>query len=304
MPNDTDESKKNKEFISIIYNQKNDSPKYFELKKTKLLLFVIGLPTITLIALVLGVIGLVHTSPFHLIDTYRQNSLAREAIAKTNSLMSQIKKSEEEKAELTKKLAELGAQGTETVPATATPDDKTKISEPKASTKVAATSAHSTPLNCPAAPVCPALPTKAGAGGNSIGLSTLSFFHPIQGQRDRTRPATLNLSGFKIVINRDTVNLQFNIIPVIGGEEKLAGHIIAVMKNELAIQVYPPQALGGNDNQVNYSSGETFATQRFRPVDANFLKPRKAGNYIFTVYIFAKNGDLLHFQSVVLPVRF
>lgn len=276
------------EFISIIYNQNNDSPKYFELKKSKLLIFVIGLPTITLIALVLGAIGLVHTSPFHLIDTYRQNALAREAIKKTNTLISQVQKGEEENAILAKQLEEAQAA----LANTQAPDESANGSETVTSDK------------CPAAPVCPTGSTATGATINSIGLSTLSFFRPIQGQRDRTRPATLNLSGFKVNINRDTTNLAFNIIPALGGEGKLSGHIVALMKNELGIQVYPLNALSGPDTQVNYASGEPFATQRFRPVEAVFLKPRKAGNYTFTVYIFARNGDLLHYQSVILPVRF
>lgn len=284
------EGKKNKsDFISIIYNQNNDSPKYFELKKTKLLLFVIGLPTITLIALVLGTVGLIHTSPFHLIETYRQNSLAREAISKTNSLMAQIKQSEEEKASLTKELeaAKLSLAAPKSLETTQT-------------TPVAPSEASSD--KCPAAPVCPSIPPSSTV--SSIGLSTLSMFRPIQNQRDRTRPATLNLSGFKVLINRDTTNFQFNIIPALGKDEKLAGHIVVLMKNELGIQAYPLSALSGPETQINYSSGETFATQRFRPVDASFLRPRKAGNYTFTVYIFARNGDLLHYQSVILPVRF
>ncbi|MBC7539487.1 MAG: hypothetical protein H7281_11750 [Bacteriovorax sp.] len=292
MPERDNEKSKDKlpgEYISIIYNQKNDSPKYFELKKSKILLFVIGLPTITLIALVLGGIGLIHTSPFHLMDTYRQNSLAREAVSKTNALMNIIQTGEEEKAALTKKLAVAEEQL------------KTAASEgfPESTNNKSSDTKPTTADKCPAAPVCP-----AGGTVNSIGLSTLSLFKPIQGQRDRTRPATLNLSGFKVVGNRDTTNLQFNIIPAIGGEGKLAGNIIVLMKNELTIQFYPGQALNGGDTQVNYSSGEPFSTQRFRPVDASFLKPRKPGNYTFTVYIFAKNGDLIHYQSVVIPVKF
>lgn len=288
MPENLEAKNSNKaEFISIIYNQNNDSPKYFELKKSKLLFFVIGLPTVTLIALILGAVGLVHTSPFHLIDNYRQNSLARDAVAKSNALVSQIQQNEEEKAILTQKLAdaELALKSGQTT---------------------ASGSAATPPANgataCPAAPVC--APGTVSTTVNTIGLSTLSLFRPIQGQRDKTRPATLNLSGFKIVMNRDTANLQFNIIPALGGEGKLSGHIIALMKNELGIQVYPLTALNGPETQINYASSEPFATQRFRPVDASFLKPRKAGNYTFTVYIFARNGDLLHYQTVMLPVRF
>jgi hypothetical protein len=288
VPNETDKEssakKSNGEFISIIYNKRNDSPKYFELKKSKILFFVIGLPTITLIALVLGVIGLVHTSPFRLIDTYRQDSIARESIAKTNALQNAAQKLTEEKETLAKELATAQEQ-LKTMSATPTSAANTTTSSEK----------------CPAPPVCPAIPPSGTV--SSIGLSTLSFFHPIQGQRDRTRPATITLSGFKTVSNRDTTNLQFNIIPAASGEGKVSGHILVLMKNELMIEVYPLQALNTTSTQINYSAGEPFSTQRFRPVDASFLKPRKSGNTIFTVFIFAKNGDLLHYQSVTLPVK-
>ncbi len=275
-------AKVNEEFISIIYNKKNDSPKYFELKKSKILFFVIGLPSITLIALTLGVIGLVHTSPFHLIETYQQNSLAREAISRAKQLQEIVTKKEAENSELAKKLAE-----SEEMLKKATPTEAPKTEPSKTS--------------CPAAPVCPTVAPSATV--SSIGLSTLSLFRPIQGQKDKTRPATLNLSGFKVVSNRDTTNLQFNIIPASNGEGKLSGHIIVLMKNDIAIQAYPLQALSGAATQINYSSGEPFSTQRFRPVDASFVKPKKGGNYIFTVYIFAKNGDLLHYQSIMMPVK-
>lgn len=270
---EVDAQKHSEDFISVIYNQKNDSPKYIELKKSKILLFIIGLPTITLISLILGGIGLVHTSPFHLIDTYQQDARARDAIAKTDSLIKQIKNSVEEKILLEKKLI------------------------------LAEEQLKSLPKNFEGSKVETSVPIPSNSI-NSIGLSTLSLFRPIQGQKDLTRPATLNLSGFKIVENRDTTNLQFNIIPTAEGGNKLAGHIIVLMKNELTIQVYPQRALLGNETQINYSSGEPFATQRFRPVDASFLKPRKPGNYTFAVYIFARNGDLLHYQSLVMPVKF
>jgi hypothetical protein len=272
---DQSKTTSNDGLISIIYNQKNDSPKYFAISKSKILLFVIGLPTVTLIALVLGAIGLVHTSPFHLIDAYRQNSLARDAVSKTNSLINQIQAIEEENKALTSKLAE--AQGSPQIPA-ADAETATKTSAPPTASQSVTSS--------------------------SIGLATLSLFRPIQGQKDRTKPSVLNLSGFQVVGNRDTTNLQFNIIPANEQDGKIAGYIIVLMKNELTIQVYPAVAFGTNETQINYSSGEPFSTQRFRPVNANFLKPRKPGNYTFSAFIFAKNGDLLHYQSVILPVKF
>jgi hypothetical protein len=273
--------KQNREFISIIYNQKNDSPKYFEIKKSKILYFFIGLPTITLLALILGVIGLVHTSPFHLIDSYRQNSLAREAVAKTNSLLNRIQKSEDEKNVLNKKIENL--------------QEQLKTSTAQNTSTQGASIVANHLKNSPA--------QQAMGVNTSIGLASLSFFKPIQAQKDRTKPATLTLSGFKVVSLKDTINFQFNIIPAIGGEGKLAGHIIVVMKTDQGIQLYPAQAMTPSTVQINYESGEPFATQRFRPVDASFSKIKKSGNALFSIYIFAKNGDLLHTQSMILPVK-
>lgn len=272
-----------KDSISIIYHQRNDSPKHFEIKRSRVYLFFIGLPTITLIALVIGAVGLVNTSPFHLLTNYRMASKTRADLSKHENLA-------EENAELKYELTTLqeqvktAAEAVATVPATTATIPGTIGS-----------------TQCPAPVVCPA-PTVSGTI-NSIGLSTLSLFKPIQGQKDRTRPAVLNLSGFKAEIGRDNVNLKFNIIPATTDDSKISGHIIVLMKNELAIQAYPLQALGGNDFQINYSAGEPFATQRFRPVDAGFVKPKKSGNYSFTVFIFSRTGDLIHFQSVNIPLK-
>ncbi len=279
-----------RDYISIIYNQENNSPKYFELKKSKLLLFAIGLPTLTIISLGLGALGLVHTSPFHLIDNYRQNAKAREAISKTNDLLLKIQRYESEKGDLTNKLAQA--------------EEKLSTIKPIDSNQSNATNL---PINGAqnSKSVNNGLDQKVTItqGNSQLGLTSLSLFKPVPGQQDKSRPATLKLSGFQIITNRDTINLVFNIIPAIDGEGKLAGHIIVLMKNELGIQAYPQQVIANADSQINFSSGESFATQRFRPVDASFLKPRKSGNYTFTVYIFAKNGDLVHYQNLILPVK-
>lgn len=275
-----------KDSISIIYHQRNDSPKHFEIKRSRVYLFFIGLPTITLIALIIGAVGLVNTSPFHLLRNYKMASKTRADLSKNENLV-------EENEELKSEIAALQEQAKAQSEAAAV-----------AATTTAPVAASTTPTpagTCPAPVACPVPAVSATV--NSIGLSMLSLFRPIQGQKDRTRPAVLNLSGFKAEVSRDNVNLKFNIIPAVTDDSKISGHIIVLMKNELAIQTYPLQALGGNDFQINYSAGEPFATQRFRPVDAGFVKPRKSGNYSFTVFIFSRTGDLIHFQSVNIPLK-
>jgi hypothetical protein len=271
-------TKSKEDNISFIYSQRNDSPKYFELKKSKLLLYAVGLPTITIIALILGGIGLVHTSPFHLIDNYKQNAKARDAIAKLKSVESSLKKLEEEKAELTQKLAAL--QESPAASATNEPSEKTpSANQPKQ------------------------ISTASDTKSSSTSLSHLMIFKSINGQKDLSMPASLNLSDIRVITNRDTINFTFNIIPAVEGDKKIAGHIIVMMKNESGIQFYPQQVLATPDAQINYLSGESFATQRFRPVDASFLKPRRSGLSTFSIFIFSKNGDLVHYQTVSLNVK-
>jgi hypothetical protein len=274
-----------KKNISIIYYQKNDSPKYVEINKKRFILFLVGLPTITLIAVTLGAIGLIQTSPFHLLDIYRQNSKARIAVATNANLQNTIEKLSKENQSLLLKV-----QSFEQAPSPIIPTAET------------ATSLPSKEMNkCPEPVIC-----KQGQNSptaTSIGLSTLSFFKPNYGQKDKTNPASLNLTGFKVNSNKDSVNLQFNIINLLGGEVKLAGHIIVLMKSEQGIQVYPSQALALNDYQINYSVGEPFATQRFRPVDAVFSHPKKGGNFLFTVFVFSKTGDLIHYQNIPMTVH-
>jgi len=215
--------------------------------------------------------------------------------SKTSAELSKNENLVEENEELKSEIAALQEQAKAQSEAAA-------VAATTAAPVTATTTTTTTPSGaCPAPVACPAPAVSATA--NSIGLSMLSLFRPIQGQKDRTRPAVLNLSGFKAEVSRDNVNLKFNIIPAVTDDSKISGHIIVLMKNELAIQTYPLQALGGNDFQINYSAGEPFSTQRFRPVDAGFVKPRKSGNYSFTVFIFSRTGDLIHFQSVNIPLK-
>lgn len=277
-------SKNNKDDVSIIYHVRNDSPKHIIVRRNKFLAFIILMPLLTIIGVFLGIVGLIHTSPFHLIQNYMKNNEAREAINRVSNLQLNLQNSLSENQSLKAEV------------------DKLKLDMQNCSPKNPESASNSPTTTNDKPIVCP--PVNAAPMANSIGLSTLSLFKPIQNQKDKTRPASLSLNDFKVVNMRDTVNLQFNIINLLGNDVKLAGHIMVLMKSDTMIEVYPINALNSpRDFQINYTAGEPFATQRFRPVDASFPKPRKAGNHVFTVFIFAKNGDLLHFQSVLIPVK-
>lgn len=271
--------------VSVIFQSRNESPKHILLKRNHIILFFVGLPLIALIGISLAFIGLIHTSPFHLIDNYRKNSEARQAIYATNQLRENLRKSIEENLNLKQEINSFKVANNQAPPSTTT--NTSNINQ-----------TATAPANCPT-------PKEVAPMAQSIGLSTLTFIKPVTNQKDKTQPASLSLKDFNVVSNnKETINLQFNIINLLGGDVKLSGHILVLMKNEQQIQFYPMNALTSTrEYQVSYSSGEPFATQRFRPVDASFLRPKKSGNYTFTVFIFAKNGDLIHFQTVYLPVK-
>jgi hypothetical protein len=274
-----------KENVTIIYQTRNDSPKHIEINRKKIILFFVGLPFLTLIGLSLGIIGLINTSPLHLIQNYQKNSEAREAIKEAKLLRDNLKSSQEANTQLTIELDKIKATNVE------------KISE--ATAQLSSSNNANNKLNCP-----PTLGKESNLAANSIGLSFLSLFKPIQSQKNRTNPPSLSLNDFKVVNNRDFINLQFNIINLLGGDIKLSGHIVVLLKNDQILEVYPMNALGTpGDFQINYTAGEPFATQRFRPVDASFIKPKKGGNYVFAVFIFAKNGDLIHYQTTNINVK-
>lgn len=261
------------ENISIIYHQKNDSPKYFEITRSKISFFLIGLPTLTLIAIVFGTIGVMSASPVRFVEKYKENQKNRIALLKEERFQDEIQKAHKENENLREEIEAIKKNNSQNI----------------------GTDAKSPSLDNN-------LPTGKNNLFSATGLSTLFLFKPIQGQKDLTRSPSLNLSGFQVTNSRDTINFKFNIMPSVADDSKIAGHIIILMKNEFSLQVYPPHAFSGNDFQIDYTAGESFATQRFRPVDASFIKPKKAGNYSFSVFIFSRIGDLLSYQTVLLPV--
>lgn len=307
---------RDKDLVSIIYYQRKDSPKYFEIKKSIFFWWFVILPAVTLVSLTVAIFAAVHLSPTHLLQNYLSAKNYSSMKGEIESLKTENERLQDELKGKNRELLELKKsspdenQGAETTdPALATTETPASTSQeapnkPATEQMNPAQAATETVLPKNNAPLEPVQqdPTKK-LSPQAFGLSYLSIFKPVAGQKDRTRPAQLSLSGFNVVSLRDTISLKFNITPLLPNEQKIAGHILVIMKGETGLQVYPQMSLNAPDAQISYSAGESFATQRFRPVDASFLKPRKSGQFVFTVLIFARNGDLIHSQTVPLFVR-
>lgn len=135
------------------------------------------------------------------------------------------------------------------------------------------------------------------------GLTNLSFFKPIDGQKDLSSQSILNLTGFSTNLENNKLVFNFNIIPKIVSDEKISGFIIVLGKYDNVFHSYPEQITTGTSFLADYTLGESFSTQRFRPVEATFVKPVKAGDYSFKIFIFSKNGDLIHTQQVTMKIN-
>lgn len=315
-----------KDVVSIIYYQRKDSPKYFEIKKSIFFWWFVVLPALTLVSLTVAIISGSHLSPTHLLQNhlYATNySSMKSEIETLKAERDSLKIDLEEKDNEIKniKLQNPNLVFDETPLAQTNSTDTSPSVEASANNQVNqansnaanqqiiqnANTVPTTSQNNSATPTKtpPALEPVASESTRNLGaqLSYLTLFKPVQGQKDRTRPAQISLGGFNVASLRDTISLRFNITPLLPNEQKISGYILVIMKGETGLQVYPQMSLNAPDAQISYSAGESFATQRFRPVEASFLKPRKSGQFVFTVLIFARNGDLIHTQTVPLFVR-
>ncbi len=284
-----DQTSSKDNIIKIIYHKRNESPKYIEIKKNRLITFFIILPSIAIIGVIIGLIGLINSSPFHLIQNYRLNQKSKIQYEEGLKFKNQYADLKSNYDQLLLSKNGLNQEVTSL---------KTELEHLNGPLPQNGDSPKN--FKCPPVQECPRIDNQLPSGGS---LNYLSLFRPIQMQKDRTRPASMTLSDFQTEIVRENLNFNFNINNQLGQDVKLTGHIVVLMKNEIQIQVYPMNALYNKDYQLSFNSGEPFATQRFRPVIASFLKPRKAGNYLFTIFIFAKNGDLLHFQNVPMTIK-
>jgi hypothetical protein len=139
-----------------------------------------------------------------------------------------------------------------------------------------------------------------GDTSTDIIRNTMGLFLPVPGMQDLTRTPNLAVEYIEPVISGDRIQLKFNIINQTKDNQKLAGYIFVMMKHAGKIHVFPENSIEESEFKIKFNSGESFATQRFRPVD-NVFFPYKSGNieeFLFKVLIFSRTGDLLYKQLV------
>jgi len=110
-----------------------------------------------------------------------------------------------------------------------------------------------------------------------------------------------NLNKAKLEnMNNDNLNdkvfFKFDILNNKVGNQKLAGFITIVQYHKDGISFYPQYNLSLENPNLIFSKGESFVVSRFRPVVAEFKKPK--GSIVwYKIFIYSQTGNLLAYKK-------
>lgn len=141
------------------------------------------------------------------------------------------------------------------------------------------------------------LTTKLASDIPQTPLGALHILSPVAGQKDLTNPAVINIQDIKVENGKEKFFFRFNIVNVTPGNKKLSGYIHLFVTDGDAFYHYPANSDEVENFSISYTLGESFATSRFRPVEASFPKFNKS-TVIFKIIIFNRLGDLIHQQQI------
>ncbi len=144
----------------------------------------------------------------------------------------------------------------------------------------------------------------SGENIDLTGMSALSLFRPVAGMQNLSHSPLLTIDNFEVNYRENEVEFNFHITNQTANNERLSGYLFVIFKAGPTIHLYP-RSSGGQDNfQLSFTDGESFATQRFRPVD-NIRFPISQQNErgLLQIVIFSRTGDLLHRQLMSVNLR-
>ncbi len=129
--------------------------------------------------------------------------------------------------------------------------------------------------------------------------SLIPLFARTLGQTDLRSRKMLNIEKLNLSFTQKGAVLNFDIVNIQKGQEKLSGYIFAVLKQGNKIAFYPDTSLEFSESVSSFGQGETFTISRFRQVKAEFdINLKKNQDVFVKIFIFNRTGDILH----VMPV--
>jgi hypothetical protein len=136
---------------------------------------------------------------------------------------------------------------------------------------------------------------QAAATSVEVGNIFNLFSIPL-GFEDSRSLVNAKLENMSNDILKDKMLFKFDILNNQAGDEKLAGFISIVQYHKDGLSFYPNYDLSLENPNLIFSKGESFVVSRFRPVIAEFKKPK--GSVVwYKVFIFSQTGNLIAFKK-------
>ncbi len=117
--------------------------------------------------------------------------------------------------------------------------------------------------------------------------------------KDLSLTNVVSFEGFEITTKSGIAKLNFRIVNTSEGAQKIAGRIFVLLQQLNKITVHPPNSMANEQQQIYYTSGESFAATRFRPVEIRMPIKQLVSNLKFTILIFSRTGDLISKKEFV-----
>jgi hypothetical protein len=114
--------------------------------------------------------------------------------------------------------------------------------------------------------------------------------------KDLRTQKKIKLESFELTQNSTEIAFQFNIVNNGAETEKVQGYFWVAMVHGTQLFYYPFANEWAGDIGLKFTQGETFGVSRLRPVKTPFSKKLEMKQVRFIIYIFTREGDLLHYQ--------
>ncbi len=129
------------------------------------------------------------------------------------------------------------------------------------------------------------------------------LFTKIHGMKDMSSSAIFAIEDPEVIFIKEQLRFRFNIVNLTKDNQKYSGHVFVILKDAGAYHVYPPEAMTSENFKIQFNQGESFATTRFRPVEATFKGYPQGEQGVFNILIFSRTGDLVHRQTFLKKLR-
>jgi hypothetical protein len=139
------------------------------------------------------------------------------------------------------------------------------------------------------------LSEKISAGASSPEIALDLIAQPL-GFKNLTAKNLAKIDNFSMQTAADKLTLKFDLINNTQDSTRLSGFITVMQMTDKEIYLYPDVKFIKDKMLIDYSTGESFFTSRFRPVIAEFKRPEGVTSVRYKIYIFSRSGNLLSFM--------